>query len=701
PPRGTLILGRYLDSSEIGLLSELTHLSVDFRLPSLDFKVGATNYSGPGGKALARSSQDLENLKLKISNLKSVEILVEPLSESVVAGYALIRDIQGNLALLLRVEVDRIIYRQGQATLNLFTFSILAVGLIFSAIALLLLEKLVLARLADLSASVSNIAANGDADLRVQISGSDELTSLADTINQMLEALGNSQVERNESEDRYRLMAENSTDMITRHNPKGVFVYVSPASHALLGYEPSELIGRVPNDYFHPDDLENIARAHSKVLALPVTYTVSYRIRRKDGKYIWFETTSRTIRDPQTGVVQEIIGISRDISVRKQTEQELRESEAAIKALYQVTSAPRTDPQGRLSTFDLRLQELLAMGCRQLGLSVGILSRIQGDNYQIMAVECPDGSIAPSQIYDLEKTFCVATAMAKEPMYFESVRFAALCFDTPDPAFNIEAYMGIPVTVAGEVYGTLCFFSPTLLTEPFRVVDRELVKLMAQWVGSELERQQTGVDLAKARDEALAATRAKSEFLATMSHEIRTPMNGVIGMTGLLLNTGLTREQCDFVETIRSSGDALLTLINDILDFSKIESGKLDLEEHPFDIRTCIEESLDLVATKGAQKKLELGYFIDRSVPVTAIGDSARLKQILINLLSNAVKFTEAGEVVVSVTAKKISAPVTKVKELLEINGELLAINQVYEIQFAVKDTGIGIPGDRMDRLFK
>jgi PAS domain S-box-containing protein len=701
PPRGTLILARYLDNTEIGLLSELTHLSVDFRLPSLDFKVGATNYSAQGAKGLARSRQDLENVKLKISNLKSVEILVEPLSDSVVAGYALIRDIRGKLALLLRVEVDRVISSQGQATLELFTFSILAVGLIFSAIAILLLENLVLARLAHLSTSVSNIAANGDPDLRVQMAGGDELSSLADTINQMLEALGNSRVERLESEDRYRLMAENSTDMITRHNPKGVFLYVSPASKALLGYEPSELLGRLPNHYFHPDDLETVAKAHSKVLALPITYTVSYRIRCKDGNYIWFETTSRTIRDPDTGSVQEIIGVSRDISVRKQTEQELRESEAAIKALYQVTSAPRTDPQGRLSTFDLRLQELLAMGCKYLGLSVGILSRIQGDNYQIIAVECSDESIVKSQIYDLEKTFCVATAMAKEPMYFESVRFSGLCFNTPNPAFNIEAYMGTAVTVAGEVYGTLCFFDPAPLTEPFRVVDRELVKLMAQWVGSELERHQTGADLAKARDEALAATKAKSEFLATMSHEIRTPMNGVIGMTGLLLDTRLSREQRDFVETIRSSGDALLTLINDILDFSKIESGKLDLEKHPFDIRTCIEESLDLVAAKAAQKKLELGYLIDRSVPPTAIGDSARLRQILINLLSNAVKFTERGEVVVSVTAKKLAASTIEAQEPPAINGEPRAIHKVYEIQFAVKDTGIGIPCDRMDRLFK
>lgn len=707
PRRGTLILARYLDNTEIELLSELTHLSVDFRLPSLDFKVGSTSYYGPETKKIVQSQQELENLKIRISNLKSVEILVEPLSKSLVAGYALIRDIHGNLALMLRVEVDRIIYSQGQATLELFTLSILAVGLVFSAIALILLENLVLARLQDLSISVNNIATNGDPDLRVYMPGADELSSLADTINQMLEALGNSQIERNESEDRYRLMADNSTDMISRHNAKGVFVYVSPACNTLLGYQPEELIGKVPKDYFHPEDLEKLSKAHTKLMALPVTYTLSYRVRRKDGRYIWFETTSRTIRDPETGTVQEIIGISRDISFRKQTEQELRESEAAIKALYQVTSAPRTDPLNRLSTFDLRLQELLTMGCRQFGLEVGVLSAIEGNKYQIMAVKCPDGSIAKGQIYELDKTFCVATAQLKEPLHFESVKFLCLAFNTSDRkfnydlAFNIEAYMGISVMVAGEVYGTLCFWSANPMTEPFRVVDRELVKLMAQWVGSELERQQAGIDLAKARDEALAATRAKSEFLATMSHEIRTPMNGVIGMTGLLLDTRLSSEQRDFVETIRSSGDALLTLINDILDFSKIESGKLDLEEHPFDIRTCIEESLDLVAANAAQKKLELAYFIDSSVPVTAIGDSTRLRQILINLLSNAVKFTEAGEVVLSCTAKKMPRLVPSSKPQSAFDSQESQIDQIYEIQFAVKDTGIGIPADRMDRLFK
>jgi PAS domain S-box-containing protein len=406
-----------------------------------------------------------------------------------------------------------------------------------------------------------------------------------------------------------------------------------------VGKPKVQIIGKTVFDLLSEEDAKPLHQSNLELLANPGVMNYEARVKEADGVVRDCSLHTATFNDLD-GNLAGLIGVRFDITDLKEKERELQQSEERFLQL-----AENIDEVFWLASAD------------------------------------------SSKVYYVNPAFETVTGVPCQRFYENPMIWKGLALDverqpekarmmqnldTPDAVFECECILVKP---DGKEVWIRMHMNP-VFDEEGKVIARTGV------VTDITDRKEAENALQEAKVTAEGAARAKAEFLANMSHEIRTPLNAVVGMTGLLLDTELNGEQRDFVKTIRKSGDSLLEVINEILDYSKIEAGKLELELHPFYLRNCIETALDLVSADAAERGINLAYIIEDSTPNKLVGDETRLRQVLVNLLNNAVKFTEEGEVVVTVRPQRID-------------------ERDYEIHFSVRDTGIGIPMDRMDRLFR
>jgi PAS domain S-box-containing protein len=458
------------------------------------------------------------------------------------------------------------------------------------------------------------------------------------------------------SDERLRLALDSTHIGIFEWSVAAGHIYYSPGLWAMLGYEHTRMPSTVEawQSLIHPDDLPLYRRrTESQLNGIASFIEPEYRVRARSGDWRWVYTRAKSVASTPDGKPTRIIGTVQDITARREAEIALRESQAEARKLSLV--AAKTDNPVLIGAPDGRIEWANEAFCRVMEYS---LEEVVGKNpmHFMVGPETNPRTVAR-----------IRSAMSRG----QGISTDVVNYSKSGRKYHLHIEIQPVRNSAGEI-------------ENFIAVETDITA-----------RVETELQLRRAKAEADDASRAKSEFLASMSHEIRTPMNGVIGMTSLLMETSLSGEQKDYVNTIRTSGEALLTIINDILDFSKIESGKMELERMPFELALCLEESLDLFALQASAKRLELVYQIEPDVPSWLVGDITRLRQIIVNLVNNAVKFTPSGSISVQVRrATREPTPLGFEPGLPDDPTHVI-------LEFTVRDTGIGIPPDRVDRLFK
>ncbi|MFF9819302.1 response regulator [Streptomyces sp. NPDC014006] len=442
-----------------------------------------------------------------------------------------------------------------------------------------------------------------------------------------------------DDEERFRLLAKNSPDMVFRRTIDGVYQEVSAAGAVLLGRPAAEVVGRSAQSWVHPGDVEDFEWAE-RDLFRDGRVVVCLRLRHADGHWIWTETTSWVVRDA-AGKPLEVRGFVREAEGQRRREEALRLLQDQARSVIETArdAFVSIDEDGLVIDWNQSAERLFGFSHRE-AMGRPLKDTIIPERFRAAHVAGLQRILAGGESHILGSR----------------IELQALHHD------------GHEIPVEMEVWRL-----KSAKARCFNAFIRDMT-----------EHKRTEAALAEARDQAIAASQAKSQFVATMSHEIRTPMNGVIGLSNLLLGTQLDADQRRYAEGIQTAGSALLSLINDILDLSKLEAGKLELDEVAFNPQALVEEVISLVAQTPQAQGLELLSDYSPDLPVMVLGDAGRLRQVLLNLTSNAVKFTESGEVVL---------------RLRPDPGPPAAVSAPW-LRFEVADTGIGIAKADQERMF-